>query len=55
MQERLSKQGKLGTEMATVDVASKMLNVLDNYDRAFQSIEATTNEEVDIVNDYKNT
>ena len=55
MQERLSKQGKLGTEMATVDVATKMLNVLDNYDRAFQSIEATTNEEVDIVNDYKNT
>lgn len=55
MQERLSKQGAQGDEAATVEVATKILNVLDNYDRAFQSIEATTNEEVEIVDAYKNT
>ena len=54
MQERLSKQGAQGDEAATVEVATKILNVLDNYDRAFQSIEATTNEEVEIVDAYKN-
>ena len=55
MQERLSKQGSQGTEMATVEVAGKILNVLDNYDRAFQAVEAATNEEVEIVNAYQNT
>ena len=55
MQDRLSKQGAQGDEAATVEVATKILNVLDNYDRAFQSIEATTNEEVEIVDDYKTT
>lgn len=55
MQERLAKEGASGTEEATVEVASKMLNVLDNYDRAFQAVEATTNEEVEIVESYKKT
>ena len=55
MQERLSKQGSQGREVATVDVANKILNVLDNYDRAFQAVEAATNEEVEIVEAYKNT
>ena len=49
MQERLDKQGALGTETATIDVATRILNVLDNYDRAFQSAEAAANEEVEIV------
>lgn len=55
MQERLAKQGAQGTETATVDVAQKVLNVLDNYDRAFQAVEAATNEEVEIVEAYKHT
>jgi molecular chaperone GrpE len=55
MQERLAKQGALGTETATIDVATRILNVLDNYDRAFQSVEAATNEEVEIVDAYKKT
>ena len=55
MQERLAKQGALGTETATIDVAKRILNVLDNYDRAFQSVEAATNEEVEIVDAYKKT
>lgn len=54
-QERMAKQGAQGTEMATVDVAGKILDVLDNYDRAFQSVEAVTNEEVEIVDAYKKT
>ena len=55
MQERLAKQGAQGNEQATVDVAQKILNVLDNYDRAFGAIEAATNEEVEIVDAYKKT
>lgn len=55
MQERMTKQGAQGTETATVEVAQKVLNVLDNYDRAFQSVDAATNEEVEIVDAYKKT
>ena len=55
MQERLAKQGSQGKETATVDVATSILNVLDNYDRAFQAVEAATNEEVEIVDAYKHT
>lgn len=51
----MAKQGSQGTEMATVDVAQKILNVLDNYDRAFQSVDAATNEEVEIVDAYQKT
>mmetsp|Transcript_5754 Transcript_5754/g.14372 ORF Transcript_5754/g.14372 Transcript_5754/m.14372 type:complete len:124 (-) Transcript_5754:169-540(-) len=55
MQERMSKQGAAGTETATVEVAQKVLSVLDNYDRAFQAVDAVTNEEVEIVDAYKKT
>jgi len=55
MQERLAEIGARGTEQATVDVATNILTVLDNYDRAFQSVEAATNEEVEIVESYKHT
>ena len=41
--------------MATIDVATKIMYVLGNYDRAFQSIEATTNEEVEVVEAYATT
>lgn len=53
IQDRLAKQGAAGIETATVDVTTRILNVLDNYDRAFQSVEAATNEEVEIVDAYK--
>ncbi|KAL9188306.1 hypothetical protein ACHAXT_006684 [Thalassiosira profunda] len=55
MQDRLAKQGAAGTETATVEVAQQILNVLDNYDRAFQAVDAATNEEVEIVDAYKQT
>ena len=55
MQERLAKQGSQGKETATIEVATSILNVLDNYDRAFQAVEAATNEEVEIVDAYKHT
>ena len=55
MQERLTKQGSQGKETATVEVATSILNVLDTYDRAFQAVEAATNEEVEIVDAYKHT
>lgn len=54
IQERLSKQGSQGRDTAIVDVANQILNVFDNYDRAFQAVEAATNEEVEIVEAYKN-
>jgi len=55
MQERLAKQGSQGKETATMEVATSILNVLDNYDRAFQAVEPATNEEVEIVDAYKHT
>jgi len=55
VQDRLARLGAQGTEMATVDVATKIVNVLDNFDRAFQSVEAATNEEVEIVEAYRGT
>ena len=51
----MAKEGSQGTEKATVEVAEKILNVLDNYDRAFQAVDAATNEEVEIVDAYKKT
>lgn len=55
MNERMADQSSESTEVATVQVAEKILNVLDNYDRAFQAVEATTNEEMEIAEAYKNT
>jgi len=54
-QERFAQQSAKGMEIATLDVAQKIVNVLDNYDRAFQSVEAATNEEVEIVDAYQKT
>mmetsp|Transcript_20282 Transcript_20282/g.33063 ORF Transcript_20282/g.33063 Transcript_20282/m.33063 type:complete len:251 (-) Transcript_20282:195-947(-) len=55
MKERYVKAGAKGTEMATVDVATKIINVLDIYDGAFNAVEAATNEEVEIVDAYQKT
>merc|ERR1719401_2413088 len=55
MRERAARQDTQVTEDATVEVATRILDVLDNYDRAFQAVEAATNEEVEIVAAYKAT
>jgi molecular chaperone GrpE len=55
MRGRAAKQGAQATETATVEVATKIIDVIDNYDRAFQAAEAATNEEVEIVDAYKET
>mmetsp|Transcript_8395 Transcript_8395/g.12180 ORF Transcript_8395/g.12180 Transcript_8395/m.12180 type:complete len:243 (-) Transcript_8395:127-855(-) len=53
IQDRFSRQGKQGDEVATIDVARKMLEVLDNYDRAFAAINAETDEEKAIEAQYQ--
>jgi len=55
MQDRLAKIGAAGTETAKVDICTKIVSVLDNYDRAFGAVDAATNEEVEIVDAYQNT
>ncbi len=41
--------------MATVQVARHMLNVLDNFDRAFGAVQPSTDEELAIEAEYKGT
>mmetsp|Transcript_14388 Transcript_14388/g.13905 ORF Transcript_14388/g.13905 Transcript_14388/m.13905 type:complete len:248 (-) Transcript_14388:157-900(-) len=52
---RLSKANEKGDEQATMDVARKMLDVLDNFDRAFGVVTAESDEEKEIEIAYKNT
>lgn len=53
MQNRFSKQGQQGDEVATIEVARKMLEVLDNFDRAFMAVDAETDEEKAIEAEYQ--
>lgn len=55
IQERIMKQseGDDGTE--TIEVARKVLEVLDNFDRAFGIVTPTTDAEKEIETSYKNT
>lgn len=53
IQERLSNQNRDGDGAATVQVARQMLNVLDNYDRAFGVVTAETDSEKEIEDAYK--
>jgi molecular chaperone GrpE len=55
MQERLSKQTESTTAEATVEVVQQMLNVIDTYERAFNSVEPSTPEQEAIVAEYKAT
>ena len=55
MQERFAREGSQEARVANIDVVSKMVNLIDTYDRAFQSIDASTDEEIEIVNAYKAT
>jgi len=53
MQNRFSKQGQQGDEVATIEVARKMLDVLDNFDRGFMAVDAETDEEKAIEAEYQ--
>lgn len=55
MQERFSKLAVNATAEATVDVINQILNVIDTYERAFQSVEPSTPQQEEIVSDYKAT
>lgn len=52
--DRLDNQSKAGESLAAKEVADKLISVMDNYDRAFQQVEATTDEEKEIEAAYKN-
>lgn len=54
IQERLIKQTSESGGQATIDVVRKILDVIDNYDRAFKSVQAPSNDvEAGIEADYK--
>jgi molecular chaperone GrpE len=55
MQERFSKQSVNTTAEATVDVVNQMLNVIDTYERAFNSVEPSNADQEQIVADYRET
>jgi len=52
--DRLDRQSKAGEPAAAKEVASALLPVLDNYDRAFKAVGAETDEEKEIEAEYKN-
>jgi len=55
MTERMTKQSSAGKEDATVDVARKLLDTLDNFDRAFGVVTPETDEERNVEASYKET
>ena len=55
MRDRAAKQGSQAQLDATIEVATRILDVLDNYDRAFQAVEAATDEEEEILAAYRKT
>lgn len=55
IQDRMSKQSREGEGIATIEVARKMLEVLDNYDRAFGQVTAETDEQKEVEAAYVKT
>lgn len=55
VQDRMSRQSRDGEATATIEVARKMLDVLDNYDRAFGQISAETEDQKVIAAEYLST
>ena len=53
IQARLNEQSKKGGSMATVQVAREVLKVLDNYDLAFGAINAETESQMAIEQEYR--
>lgn len=54
IQQRMNTQSNQSDDMATTQVARQMLGVLDNFDRAFGSVTAETDEEKAIEAEYQN-
>mmetsp|Transcript_35152 Transcript_35152/g.43017 ORF Transcript_35152/g.43017 Transcript_35152/m.43017 type:complete len:232 (+) Transcript_35152:171-866(+) len=54
-QERAIKQNEESGEKATAEVAKKILEVLDNYDRAFSSVTPSSDSEKEVEAAYKAT
>ena len=42
----MAKQAVEETKLATVDIAPKILKVLNNYNRAFKSVDTAANEKI---------
>mmetsp|Transcript_29600 Transcript_29600/g.60067 ORF Transcript_29600/g.60067 Transcript_29600/m.60067 type:complete len:150 (-) Transcript_29600:629-1078(-) len=55
IQDRMVQQNKEGNPAATVEVVRKILDVLDNYDRAFGAVVSETEEQKAVELDYKKT
>jgi len=53
IQSRMNTQSNMSDDQATMQVARQMLDVLDNFDRAFGAVTPETDYEVDIEADYK--
>ena len=53
IQERMSNQNQQGDSMATVNVVREMLDLLDNFDRAFGVVTAETDSQKEIEAEYK--
>lgn len=53
IQDRMSTQSKAGDTMATTMVVREMLELLDNFDRAFGVITPETDEETAIDAEYR--
>lgn len=55
VQNRMAQQNKEGNPLATLEVVRSMLSVLDNYDRAFNAVNAETEEQKAVEADYMRT
>lgn len=55
IQDRFKKQNSQGTTKATVEVARKFLEVLDNYDRAFAAVTPESDADKEVEASYKGT
>ena len=53
IQTRMNTQSNASNDQATMQVARKMLNVLDNFDRAFGAVQAETESEKAIEAEYR--
>jgi molecular chaperone GrpE len=55
IQDRMKQKMKDGAGAANIQIARGILNVLDNYDRAFASVNAETDEQKAVEATYKET
>ena len=55
VQNRMAQQSKEGNPLATLEVVRSMLSVLDNYDRAFNAVNAETEDQKAVEADYMRT